>query len=146
MLTFTRAHAGSSDVLCVIAGRADAEAYEPSDLAYQYRHRADLDEGVRWYVERFDFSVQGVTLFVPPDGTDSYFVLLSSEGDVYHFAPDRYEERIQGAGTTEPDSKFYGKTLAITQIGERLYVDLPAGGGGLLVHYAAARSKAMGLM
>jgi hypothetical protein len=130
MISFTRARAASEDVLCVIATRDDAEIYEPDARAYQYRHKADLAPGEYWYAEDFQISVQDVALFADSEnaGSAPYFVLLSSEGDAYHFAePVPYLERIEGAGTSAPDSRFYGKMLSLSQIGGRLYA---SGTGG----------------
>lgn len=126
MISLSRAGVASEDVLCVVAVLDSAEIYQPDARAYQYRHRADLGE--YWYYENFPLSVQDVVYFNDHDSSQSYFVLLSAEGDVYHFAsPDRFQERIVGAGTTADDSKFYGKMLKISQIGERLYA---CGAGG----------------
>ncbi|MDK4706497.1 hypothetical protein PH562_29945 [Rhizobium sp. CNPSo 4062] len=126
MISLSRAGVASEDVLCVVAVLDSAEIYQPDARAYQYRHQADLGE--YWYYENFPLSVQDVVYFTDHNSSQSYFVLLSAEGDVYHFAsPDRFQERIVGAGTTADDSKFYGKLLKISQIGEQLYA---CGAGG----------------
>ncbi len=139
MIIFTRARAASENVLCVIATRDTAEAYQADARAYQYRHAADLLPGEHWYYEDFRLSVQDVGYFTDPaePPTDPYFVLLSAEGDVYHFSDaGRYQERIEGAGTAAPDSKSHGKTLNIGQIGGRLY----ASGGGGQIYVRAGRN------
>ncbi|TWB49109.1 hypothetical protein FBZ98_107142 [Rhizobium sp. ERR 922] len=126
MITLSRACAASDNVVSVITVVGNSEIYQPDARAYQYRHRADLGE--YWYYENFPLSVQDVVYFTDHNSSQSYFVLLSAEGDVYHFAsPERIQERIVGAGTTADDSKFYGKTLKISQIGNRLYA---CGAGG----------------
>lgn len=134
MVQFTRAQAASEDVLAVIATLDDAEIYDADARAFQYRHRADFGE--KWYYEDFQLSIQDITYFTASTPPQSYFAMLSAEGDVYHFAePARYQERIRGAGTSAPDSKFYGKMLKMSQVGARLY----ACGAGGQIYFRADR-------
>ncbi len=125
-IVLTRACAASEDVIAVTAVLKDAEIYDPDARAYQYRHRADLGE--HWYYEDFKFSVQDIAVVTGDGAISPYFVLLSAEGDVYHFSdPDRFQEKIDGAGTTSPDSRFYGKMLSIEEVNGTLYA---CGAGG----------------
>ncbi|MEZ2223267.1 hypothetical protein [Rhizobium sp. RCC_161_2] len=112
------ARAVSEDVISVITVVENSEIYQPDARAYQYRYRADL--GDDWRHEDFHLSVQDVAYYRDPDSAQPHLALLSAEGDLYHFAsPNRFQERIVGAGTTADDSKCHGKMLKMSQIGER---------------------------
>ena len=121
-IAFARAYAQSEDNMAVIAVRDDAEIYDPDGRAYLYR--PSDPPGQQWYYENFDFSIQAVFYFRPAEasGERPHYVLLSAEGDVYHFDPNvRYQEKIPGAGTQGEDARFYGHTLTLNQIGEHLH-------------------------
>jgi hypothetical protein len=122
----SRARAASENVISIVTVVENSEIYQANARAYQYRYQ--VGPGEDWRYEAFSLSVQDVAYYRDRDSAQSYFTLLSAEGDVYHFAsPERFQERIVGAGTTADDSKFYGKLLKISQIGERLYA---CGAGG----------------
>lgn len=128
-IQFTRACAASEDVLAVSATLTNAEIYTPDARVFQYSHKADLGEN--WYYEDFKLSVQDIEV-VRGAQQNAYFALLSAEGDVYHFAePQRYQERIEGAGTAAPDSRGYGKLLSMAEIDGVLFA---CGAGGQIYH------------
>lgn len=131
MIQFTRAAASSPDTLmvsAVLAENNDELIYQPAARVFQYEHRNEV--GRRWFHDDFDLSVQDIvyihdSAITPPA---RHFSLLGAEGDVYHIAkPEHYVERIEGAGTANPGSKFYGKVLTLRQLAEHLYA---CGDGG----------------
>lgn len=129
MIILTRACAASADSLMLAAIRDTAEIYTPDVRIYQYEHGGA--SGGEWFSEDFSFSTQDIAVVddasISPERPRGY-AMLSAEGDVYYFSkPERVEEVIAGAGTTNPGAKFYGKVFDLRQIGARLYV---CGAGG----------------
>ncbi|MFD1882496.1 hypothetical protein [Paracoccus pacificus] len=129
MIILTRARAASADSLMLAATLAGAEIYTPDALVYQYEHGGA--PGEQWFSDHFSLSVQDIAVVddaaISPARPRGY-ALLSAEGDVYYLSrPDRVQEVIPGAGTTNPGSKFYGKVFKLRQIGQSLYV---CGAGG----------------
>ncbi|MBB4010564.1 hypothetical protein [Allorhizobium taibaishanense] len=146
MIAFTRAAASSPDTLMVSAvldeEHNDEAIYEAAARVFQYEHKNDPDR--RWYFDDLDLSVQSIayindTQISPPS---SHFSLLGAEGDVCHIVkPSHSVERIKGAGTAYPESKFYGKVFKLIQIEDRLYV---CGSGGQI--YVRRKYDSWGLL
>lgn len=109
-------------VAAVLDEDNDEAIYQPAVRIFQYERKNAV--GKQWFYEDFDLSVQDIEFLVDPNNpsSDPHFVLLGSEGDVVHLAkPERYQEWIEGAGTTHSKAKFYGKVLRIKRIGEKFY-------------------------
>lgn len=120
MIEFTRAAAGSRNVLLLAAVPEGAEPYAPETRIFRYDHGA---EGNRWFYDDLDFDTQSICLFDDRAAGMRYFCVLSSEGDVYHNrAGGTFRETIPGAGAAG-----LGRLLRIRQIGARLYA---TGNGG----------------
>lgn len=120
MIEFTRAAAGSRNVILIAAVPEESEPFAPETRIFRYDHAA---EGDKWFYDDLDFDVQSICLFHDPDRGSSYFCLLSSEGDVYHnLAGGIFREKISEAGAAK-----LGRLSCLKQIGQRLYA---AGDGG----------------
>lgn len=125
-IMFSRAAALSADTLMVAAvldEDNDEAIYQPSTRMFQYEHRGA--PGQQWFFDDYRISVQEIAVI--EDVTISparprFFALLGAEGDIEYLSrPDRHREVIEGAGTSNPGSKYYGKMLTLRQIGEGLY-------------------------
>lgn len=126
-IMFTRAAASSADTLMISAvldEDNDEAIYQPAARVFQYEH--GNQPGEQWFVSDFELSVQDIAVIEETDISPDrlrFFALLGAEGDIAYLSrPDRHQERIEGAGTANPDSKFYGQVLNLKQIGKRLYV------------------------
>lgn len=126
-IMFTRAAASSADTLMIAAvldEDNDEAIYQPAARVFQYEH--GNAPGEQWFVSDFALSVQRIAVIEEPQLSPErprFFALLGAEGDVVYLSrPDRHQEMIEGAGTSNPGSKFYGQVLKLRQIGERLYV------------------------
>ena len=126
-IMFTRAAASSADTLMISAvldEDNDEAIYQPAARVFQYEHANP--PGEQWFVDDFALSVQRIAVIEEPQLSPDrprFFALLGAEGDVVHLSrPERHQERIEGAGTSNPGSKFYGQVLKLKQIGKHLYV------------------------
>ncbi len=126
-IMFTRAAASSADTLVISAvldEDNDEAIYQPAAHVFQYEHRSQPDE--QWSVNDFPLSVQDIAVIEEPEVSPDrprFFALLGAEGDIAYLSrPDRHQERIEGAGTSNPGSKFYGQVPTLKQIGLHLYV------------------------
>ena len=121
-IDFTRAYARSGKTLAVVATRDNAEPFDPDGRFYRY-DRDDLPPQ-DWTYSDFGFHIQSMTVYHSAEHPtpDGYFVLLSSEGDVYHtYWKENFQEKIQGAGSWSADSRGYGRLTRIREIGQHLY-------------------------
>ncbi|MDO5622924.1 MAG: hypothetical protein Q4G24_15875 [Paracoccus sp. (in: a-proteobacteria)] len=126
-IMFTRAAASSANTLMISAvldEENDKAIYQPAARVFQYEHTNP--PGEQWFVSDFSLSVQDIAVIEEPELSPDrprFFALLGAEGDVSYLSwPDRHQEMIEGAGTNNPGSKFYGQVLTLRQIGRRLYV------------------------
>jgi len=130
-IALTRAYARSENTLGVAAvldeGETD-EPFVPDGRFYRYDH--DNAPTERWSYDNFRFHIQDIITFQNKDlpTPEGYFVILSSEGEVWHgYWKGAFQEKIAGAGTWTEGAKGYGRLMTIGQIGDRLYA---CGDGG----------------
>jgi len=115
----------------------DWDVYEPATRMYRYRHG---NPNFLWRHLDFLFHTASICAFSDPVDAngESYYVALSSEGEVYHHGlTESYTEQIKGAGIYHEESKHYGRMQSIRQIGEKLY----ACGNGGQIYIRQARDK-----
>jgi hypothetical protein len=110
--------------------RDDAEPFAPDGRFFRY----DRGHEEPWAYEDFQFHMQDILVFqnpaiAMPEMPAGYFVLMSSEGDVYHlYWKENFAERIsQAAGTWTATETVLGRLTTLRQIGQRLYA---CGAGG----------------
>ena len=121
-IELTRACALSDLTLALVAVRDTAEAFDPDGRFYRYDR--DDTPPQNWTYADFQFHIQSMTVFHSDEHPtpDGYFVLMSSEGDVYHtYWQENFQEKIKGAGSWSDDARGYGRLTKIKQIGSRLY-------------------------
>lgn len=122
LIEFTRASARSRNVLVIGAVPTSSDTYDQETRLFRFEHDAGI--GDQWYFDDLDFDMQDITLFRNPeiDPTTDYLTYLSSEGDVFHaWWKGNFREKIMGAGVSPDSAKAYGRLLAISQIGDKLY-------------------------
>ncbi|MCJ8510671.1 hypothetical protein MUU53_22770 [Rhizobium lemnae] len=121
-LELTRACARSGVTLAMVAVRDTAEAFDPDGRFYRYDSIDPPPQN--WTYSDFQFHIQSMTVFQNDDHPtpEGYFVLMSSEGDVYHtYWQENFREKIEGAGSWSADAKGYGRLTKIRQIGAHIY-------------------------
>jgi hypothetical protein len=122
----TRAYALSETVLAIATvpdGEDSEDPYYPYGMLSIYDHTAT--PSLRWSQKEFRFHIQCIRTFTNTERPtlESYFVILSSEGDVFHLDPDgHFKEKISKAGIGTRDSLGYGRVNRISKIGDTLYV------------------------
>lgn len=146
MIEFTRAAAGSEDVLLVSAVHEKADPFDPDTKIYRYDHRLGADG---WFFDDLSIDVQSMTLF-QPDADTRYFCCLSSEGQVYHnaaFGP--FMETIEGAGVAHGGRLYrlaaIGPDLVACGENGQVFLRTEAGSWEALAGAGSGKAKEMGL-
>jgi hypothetical protein len=99
----TRAYALSETVIAIATvpdGNDSEDPYAPYGMFSIYDHTATTS--LRWSQKEFRFHIQCIRTFTNTKRPtlESYFVILSSEGDVFHLDPDgHFKEKISKAGS-----------------------------------------------